>query len=127
MLFRSTVAQGPNYATINTGYNLIALQEPISTNLLVAGFGLPGNMTSSPLDPPTQTRNDTIYAWSGAGFANYYYFNAADATTWEGTPSPAGFYTLTGVPMSLYPQVNQGFFLYHNGASITWTNAYNVQ
>ena len=122
-----TVAQGTNYATINTGYNLIALQEPISTNLLVAGFGLPVNMTSSPLDPPNLTRNDTLLSWNGTGFVTYYYFNAADATTWEGAASPGGFYTGAGVPMSAYPQVNQGFFLYHNGAPITWTNAYNVQ
>jgi hypothetical protein len=81
---------------------------------------------------PTQTANDTLFYWGGAGFANYYYFNSADATSWENsggsTPVyPAGFYAGDGSPMPVYPQVNQGFFLYHNGPSITWTNAYTVQ
>lgn len=123
------VKQGTNYATINTGYNLIALQEPISTNPIVSGYGLPGNMTSSNIDPPTPARNDTIFAWNGSGYAQFYFFNQADATTWNGASSPAGFYDLLGnlMPQANYPQVNQGFFLYHTGSAITWTNAYNVQ
>lgn len=84
-------------------------------------------LVSSPNDPPNLSSNSQIYTWNGSGYVTYYYFNAADATTWETVPSPAGFYTAGGVPMSVYPQVNQGFFLYHNGAAITWTNAYNVQ
>ncbi len=124
-----TVQQGTNVATINTGYNLITLQVPISTNPAVAGFGLPTNLTSSPVDPPSLAANDTIFAWTGAGYQAFFFFNAADATTWEGTPSPAGFYDAGGVPMpaASYPQVNQGFFLYHSGAPVTWTTTFSVQ
>jgi len=124
------VKQGTNYATINTGYNLIALQEPVSTNPIVTGYGLPNNMTSSPLDPPIPARNDTIFAWNGSGYAQYYYLNAADAATWGGDlPNTSDFYAASGahMPSSSYPEVNQGFFLYHTGSAITWTNAYNVQ
>jgi hypothetical protein len=118
-----------NITLINAGYNLVALQVSISTNPIVSGYGLPGNLTSSPLDPPLASRNDVIFAWNGAGYAQYYFFNQADATTWQGFASPAGFYDSLGnaMPSSSYPQVNQGFFLYHTGASITWTNGYSVQ
>jgi len=118
-----------NYATIHAGYNLIALQVPISTNPVVAGYGLPGNLTSSPVDPPNQNVNDALFAWNGVGYATYYFFNQVDATAWEGFAAPAGFYDALGNPMpsSAYAQVNQGFFLYHTGASVTWTNAFQVQ
>jgi hypothetical protein len=124
-----TVFQGTNTAPINVGYNLIALQVPVSTNPVVPGFGLPLTLTSSPLDPPLPSRNDTIYAWNGVGYAQYYFFNQADATTWEGSPNPAGFYDVAGNPMPAisYPQVNQGFFLYHTGSTLTWTNTFTVQ
>ncbi len=124
-----TVFQGTNVSTINPGYNLVNLQAPVSTNLVVAGYGLPGNLTSSPLDPPDQAHNDTLYAWSGSGYAKFYFFNQADATTWEGTPSPAGFYADNGAPMpsSLYPTASQGFFLYHIGSPVSWTNSFSVQ
>ncbi len=124
-----TVLQGTNNITINSGYNLITLQVPISTNPVVSGFGLPTGLTSSPLDPPTQALNDVLYSWNGSGYALYYYFNAADATTWEGAASPAGFYQVDGTPMPVtsYPQVNQGFFLYHSGAPVTWTTTFSVQ
>lgn len=118
-----------NITTINAGYNLVCLQVPISTNPIVGGYGLPLTLTSSPLDPPNQTRNDVLYAWNGVGYAQYYFFNQADATTWEGFASPAGFYDTAGNPMptSSYPQVNQGFFLYHTGAPVAWTNGYTAQ
>jgi len=124
------VKQGTNYATINAGYNLIALQEPISTNPIVSGYGLPQNLTSSPQDPPIPARNDTIFIWSGSGYSQYSFFNAADAATWgAAAPQTADFYNLNGdhLPSSSYPQVNQGFFLYHTGSPLTWTNAYTVQ
>ena len=123
------VLQGTNLTTINAGYNLVCLSVPVSTNPVATTFGLPGNMTSSPLDPPTLAKNDTLYAWNGSGYAQYFFFNQADASTWEGFSSPAGFYDLAGnaMPPSAYPTVNQGFFLYHTGPSITWTNAFTVQ
>jgi len=124
------VFQGSNVVTtINAGYNLVCLSVPVSTNPASTTFGLPGNMTSGPNDPPTLAQNDALFSWNGAGYATYYYFNQADATTWEGVASPAGFYDLAGnpIPPSAYPTVNQGFFLYHSGPSITWTNTFSVQ
>ena len=129
-----TVVQGTNSITIASGYNLITLQQPISTNPASATFGLPGNLNSSPVDPPALSRNDTLFSWNGSGYAAYYYFNSADATTWENSGGsspvyPAGFYDGAGTPMpdTSYPQVNQGFFLYHSGAPITWTTTFSVQ
>ena len=123
-----TVKTGTNVTTINPGYNLINLQVPVSASVTTTnGYGLPLNLTSSPLDPPTQSLNDTIFYWGGSGFANYYYFNQADATAWEGVPSPAGFYDGGGTPMPVNPGVNQGFFLYHNGPAVQWTNSYSIQ
>ena len=123
-----TVKTGTNVSIINPGYNLINLQVPVSASVTSPGFGLPLNLTSAPNDPPTQSANDTIFYWGGTGFANYYYFNAADATAWYGgTPMPAGFYDVGGTPMSVNPSVNQGFFLWHNGPAINWTNSYSIQ
>jgi hypothetical protein len=135
--FVGVVAQGTNSTTIHTGFNLIALQEPISTNPLVSGFGLPP-LNSDPNGPAGALNNgggtnDVYYQWSGSGYNNYYYFSAADATIWEANPPttyPAGFYdAISGNPMptSSYPQVNQGFFLYHFGSPITWTNSFTIQ
>ena len=130
------VRQGTNVTTIANGYNLISLQVPISTNPVVPLYGLPSNLTSgdpSVYDPvndvPNQTHNDAYYAWTGAGYAVFYYFTAADATSWEGAASPAGFYDVAGpaMPSSFYPKVNQGFFLYHTGGTINWTNSFTVQ
>jgi hypothetical protein len=138
--FVGTVLQGTNTAsTIQPGYNFIALQEPISTNPIVSGYGLPGTLTSSndlnnANDIPTPQSNDAIYVWNGSSFGAFYFFNQADATYWEngGASSPvfpAGFYNSAGSPMpnSAYPVVNQGFFLYHTGSAITWTNGFVVQ
>ena len=129
------VFQGSNVVnTINTGYNLINLLVPVSTNLVVDAsgnalpFGLPLNMTSSPVDPPSQSANDTLFYWNGSSFTVYYYFNQADATAWfGGSPMPAGFYDGGGTPIPVNPSVNQGFFLYHNGPPINWTNTFFVQ
>ena len=124
------VKQGTNTSLINAGYNLIGIQEPVfTTNLFVSGYGLPLGLTSSPQDPPLQSRNDTIFVWKGSGYVSYYYFNEADATSWNGTASPAGFYDGGGslMPSSDCPSVNQGFFLYHTGPAVVWTNSYSVQ
>jgi hypothetical protein len=158
-----TVFQGTNVVTIHSGYNLISLLPPVGTNLLVDGngnyipYGLPSNMTSSNdvaafNNTPTLTTQDSIYFWTGLGYAQSYYFTAADATAWEnGYVSPAtpgylyyqaGFYDAAGdsvtnngtglnKPDPAYspqtPAVNQGFFLYHNGSAIQWTNVFIVQ
>jgi len=129
------VFQGTNVivTALNAGYNLINLVVPIATNVVVdaAGnalpYGLPLNMTSSPTDPPTLAKQDALIYWNGTGYTTFYYFNQADATTWEGSPSFAGFYLPSGAAMAVQPQVNQGFFLWHVGASINWTNSFTVQ
>jgi len=119
------VLQGTNASSVITaGYNMISLQVPVSTNASVAAYGLPQNLTSDPVDPPDPSKNDTMYLYNG-GYATYYYFNATDANTWNGTPT-AGFYDPLGSPAPA-PSVNQGFFLYHTGSTITWTNAFTVQ
>jgi hypothetical protein len=126
-----TVLQGTNNITIKKGYNLLSLAEPISTNVTVAGYGLPSNLTSDPNGPPSGS-NDVYFQWAGNGYNNYYWFNEADVNTWwqasYGT-YPAGWYDLGGSPMpaAANPQVGQGFFLLHNGAAITWTNTFTVQ
>lgn len=139
------VLQGTNQVTIAQGYNFISLFVPIGgTNPVAPPFGLPLTMTSTNLEhigdvTPTPFYNDTIYTWNATlpipSFnGGYYYFNEADATFWEGFASPAGFYDAGGSPMpsSLYPAVNQGFFLYHTTNSITpgsilWTNSFKVE
>jgi hypothetical protein len=134
------VGQGTNVSTIATGYNLIALQVPVSTNLVVDAsgnplpFGLPTSLTSSncltlPSEAPTLASNDQLLFWNESlqGYNIYYFFNQTDATAWEATPSPAGFYTAGGAPMTDTPTVNQGFFLHHIGAPVTWTNTFIVQ
>jgi hypothetical protein len=133
-----TVLQGTNAAaSLGTGYNFMSLMQPISTNPAVALYGLPQNMlstnyVSSGYGSPDQLHSDTIFEWSPiSGFTAFYYFNASDATTWEngGATSPAfpaGFYDGLG-NTAPNPNANQGFFLYHNGAPIAYTNVFNVQ
>jgi len=133
-------AGATNLSTIGTGYNLIVLQVPISTNLVGTTFGLPTSLTSSNnantfQNTPTAASNDQLLVWNFAlqGYTTFYFFNSADATYWEqggpgGPTFPDGFYDQAGNPMptSAYPQVNQGFFLHHIGAPVTWTNSFSV-
>ena len=132
--YTGTVFQGTNYSLIKGGYNLVSLQVPIATNATVAGYGLPP-LTSDPNGPAGvladgNGTNDVYNAWTGIGFNSFYYFSAADAATWGANGTAAGFYDgIAGDPMpaSANPVVNQGFFLYHFGAWVTWTNAFTVQ
>ncbi len=128
------VLQGANtLLTIASGNNFMALAQPIYTNPVAQPFGLPLNLTSTGSPPggePTQTSSDTIYVWNGVTYVSWYYFNATDANTWNGTPT-AGFYDgngdLMGTPGYNAPAVSQGFFLWHNGAPIVWSNSFTVQ
>ena len=140
-----TVRQGTNVVSIAPGFNLLCLQEPISTNTVVDGngnalsYGLPIGMTSSnciaaAANSPTTTTQDSIQVWNGVSFTTFFYFNQADATSWEnsygaGPTFPAGFYDAggTAMPAGNYPTVNQGFFLKHLGSAINWTNSFTVQ
>ena len=135
-----TVRQGTNVTTINTGYNLLCLQEPISTNLVadasgnLLSYGLPATLTSSnciaaPANTPTPDTQDSLLYWNGTTFITYFFFNQADATAWEnsygaGPTYPAGFYDAAGAPIPTNPSVNQGFFIKHLGAPVSWTNSF---
>jgi len=50
----------------------------------------------SAFSDPNGVNNLQLLAWNGAGFDNYYYFNASDATAWEGVASVAGWYNSAG-------------------------------
>jgi len=137
-----TVFQGTNVTQIKPGYNLIALQEPVGvTNVFVNSsgplpYGLPLNLTSSNdvnafQDTPTTTTQDSMLYWAGNGYITYFYFNSADATYWENSGGaspvyPAGFYDAGGLPGNI-PSVNQGFFIFHIGSAVNWTNSFTVQ
>ena len=130
-----TVFQGSNsVSTIKPGYNLICLQVPISTNVVVdangnqLSYGLPLNMTSTS-NGPGAGLNDTMLYWNGNSYTTYTYYNGTDASTWLGDSpgtDPAGFYLPSG---SLVPNmpINQGFFIHHIGSAIGWTNTFTVQ
>jgi hypothetical protein len=122
------VLQGTNTAiTIATGYALYSLQQPISTNASVAGYGLPQGLTSDPAGPPSGL-NDVLIGWGGTAFSvPLYWFNANDATTWETFASPAGWYDDLGNLAPAAAAVNQGFFILHHGAGVVWTNKFTVQ
>jgi len=121
-----SVLQGTNtLPSIVTGYQLVGLPQPIVTNAVVAGYGLPAGLTSQPNDPPSAFNNDVMYLYNG-GYSTWYYFNAADAATWGALAAGPGFFDLGGNPA---PQtaVNQGFFLLHHGSTLGWTNVFTVQ
>jgi len=121
-----SVLQGTNVlASIVSGYQLVSIPQPISTNAAVAGYGLPA-LTSQPVDPPDSHNNDVMYLYNG-GYSTYYYFNAADATAWGATSAGPGFFNETTGDAAPVPLVNQGFFLLHHGGSLGWTNVFTVQ
>jgi hypothetical protein len=141
-----TVFQGSNVvSTIKPGYNFIGLQVPIAVTNLVVGadgvsqlpYGLPLSLTSSNCinaanQTPTRSTQDYLLFWSGNGYVDYFFFNAADATAWEngyvaGPAWPAGFYTADGANSAPTIPAGQGFFIYHYGSTINWTNTFSVQ
>jgi len=132
------VLQGTNVFTIVPGNNFISLAVPIdctTNNPIGPTFGLPSNLTSTNLISgvnggyPDPQLNDTIYVWSGTTWNGWYYFNAADANVWNGTPT-AGFYDPSGdlltSPGFPGPKISQGFFLWHSGTALQWTNSFIV-
>jgi hypothetical protein len=135
------VYQGTNVlgvATIKAGYNLICLPAAVAssaTNFVIDAsgnqvpYGLPITLTSSPSSPPTTVSNDRILIWSGTSFVTEYFYTGSDADTAFPPGAPhkaAGFYSAGGTAMAAgaYPPVNQGFFLWHNGSTIQWTNSW---
>ena len=127
-----TIFQGTNIQTIQSGFNLISFNAPVSdkpdsTN----SYGLPvSQFTSSSIGD--FNNNDVIYVWdtTHGGIASFMWFNAADINVWQGSPGwESGFYDSLGTPMPAYdfPQANQGFYIFHNGASFNWTNSFSVK
>ncbi len=121
------VQQGTNTSqVISVGYNMISLQQPISTNLFTAGYGLPVNLNSTSNDPPA-AGHDILYMWNN-GYTTWYYYNATDANNSGNVGQPvADFYDGQGNELTP-PPANAGLFIYHvTGSPITVTNVFQVQ
>jgi hypothetical protein len=111
-----TVAQGSVTNTVASGFNIYAVNVPVSTNI-----------DSTIVNFPATSGVDTLTFWTGSGFTpNLTYYNAADAA-----PSPAGWYdgggTLQSTNAAYQPKVGQAFFVQHVGASTPWVSSYTVQ
>jgi len=121
--FVGTVPQGTNVVQILAGYNLFAINEPVSTNLESSVVGFPGTSDVNGVN------NDVLYKWNGSGYGIYQYFLGPDADNYFiiGPGSPTGFYDSVGNLQNSAPLVGQGFFIYHHGATVNWTNVFNVQ
>jgi len=117
-----TVPQGTNVIQIKAGYNLFSIVEPVSTNLESTLVNFPGT------SDPNAINNDVLYKWNGAGYNVYQYFTGADAdANFFASGSVNGFYDSGGTLHSSAPAVGQGFFIYHYGANVNWTNVFQVQ
>ncbi len=124
-----SVLQGTNKIAIPSGFSLLSLPQPISTNADVSAIGLPDSLLSSDPNGPPSGTNDIYYQWTGSSYNSFYYFNIADGAAYGVNGSTAGFYDQAGNPLppSSYPQVGQGFILKHFGSAITWTNSFIPQ
>jgi len=120
-----TVPQATNVYTIQPGYNLVDLTDPVVTNL-VGGAGSGGFTGTS---DPNGVNNDQLLTWQ-TGVQQYqtlYYFTAADATAnFFTTETQTGFYDQGG---NFYPEalpVGAGFFINHVVAGTEyWTNSFS--
>jgi len=129
-----TVLQGTNVVTVvPKGFSLLAIPQPISTNIDVAGYGLPdGPLCSAPGSPGAGT-NDVYYQYTTGGYVPYYYYNTSDANTAGNNflinNTTPGWYDGGGNSMgpSANPTAAQGFVFYHFGSSFNWTNTFQVQ
>jgi len=121
--FVGTVPQGTNVVQIKPGFNLFSEYAPVSTNLESSLIGFPGTSDVNGVN------NDVLYKWNGSGYAVYQYFSGPDADNYFfiGPGSPAGFYDTVGNLKSSAPAVAQGFFIYHHGAAVNWTQSFTVQ
>ncbi len=120
-----TVLQGTNQlVSVPTGYSLLSLGTPVSTNIDAAGIGLPDSKLTS---DPNGVNNDYYEFWTGTTFQTFYFYNQADASG-DGIGN-AGFYNggLSPVTSVNYPAVGQGFLFYHHGSAFTYTNTFEVQ
>jgi hypothetical protein len=123
-----SVLQGTNKLVTIAGnkYSLAAIAQPISTNAdsTVPGIGISG-LSSDPRGPVNNCAQ--LLVWTGSGYTTYYYLNSADAITYNGDGSTAGFVDGGGNPVQVNLGIGQGFFLYQVGTTITYTNVFTVQ
>ena len=134
-----TVVQGTNTVGAGpvpvVGFAFLSLPQPISTNVDVAGYGLPGSLLTSDNNVPGNGTNDVLLTWNGSSYIKFYYYNSSDANIAYNNvninASTPGFYDIGGNPMgpplTAFPTAGQGFVLEHTGTPFTWTNIFLVQ
>ncbi len=83
-----------------TGANFVTCQVSPGGNISDPTFLTIPNNFSDPNGPPNG-HNAILLWWIGTAFVPYYYFNSADATTYVGASSPAGWYDSAGNPVTL--------------------------
>ncbi len=98
------------------GYNFLTCQVQSGTVQTVFDFTTFPAQASDPAGPPGG-HNWVLYYWNNAAYNVYYYFTAADATTWEGIASPAGWYDVVGNYANLTLNDGQGFVLFAANAN----------
>ena len=95
------------------GYNFLTCQVQGGTANTIFDFSTFPAQASD----PNGANNWLLYLWTGTGYkAPALYFNAADATTWLGTPSPAGWYDAFGYVTTLV-NTGQGFIIFAANAN----------
>jgi len=137
-----TVNQGTTFPAgitiTGNKFNLLCNIAPVVTNLVVdAGgnqlpFGLPAASLTSTPNPAASGLNDKLLVWNAAfnAYATYYFYTGANAdSVFSGSGHVTGFYTAGGVLMlpTAWPNVNNGYFLYHVGSSFTYTPTFTIQ
>jgi len=106
--------------TLQTGYNLVgcSVNGPGGNNINNASFLQTPALTSDPNGPPGGN-NTVMYVWNCYIFFVYYYFTAADATTWEGFTSPAGWYDINGNYANVTWNPGEGMIIRNFGPATT--------
>lgn len=118
-----TVPQTTNVISIASGFNLLSLPVPVSTNLESSIGGFAGT------SDPNAVNNDVLFLFNGGGYSSYQYFTGADAdNNFFASGSVTGFYDTVGNRVTSATLVGQGFYLQHVVAGTEkWTNSFTVQ
>jgi hypothetical protein len=115
----STMIGGSDPNQSNGDINATLINGLISSPVPATGL--------NPGQDPNLSTNSQILIFNGSSFITYFYFNQADATSWEGSPSPAGWYTAAGTPASVYLTNGMSAFIYnHSAYPMTVTTSGNV-
>jgi len=116
--YNVTIAAGKYYILAN---QLINGSDPAQTNNDINTVFNSG-LASDAAGPPNGN-NAQLLVWNGVGYVTYYYLNAADAVTYNGAGSTAGWVDNQGNPVTgVY--MNQGLsaFVYNpSGSPMTAT------